>query len=229
METTNGNLTSAGLKALSLAFCITVAALSGCSNKKEGTAPETQAPAAQQTPAAEQSPAVEQAATGAQAPAVQPMQAAPAAQPAMPSDHPKIDKAADVKAQHGGSKQEKELKLSDEVKVKWKEVKLDVTDSSAKFPESVTIKVGGSANIGKNGATLKVVAFVPDYAMSDNNIVSRSNDLKNPAVLLELLEGGKVVVRGWVFNKFPDFNSFNSAKFKVALVQPAATAPKGQQ
>ncbi|MCR4287006.1 MAG: hypothetical protein NUW09_03215 [Deltaproteobacteria bacterium] len=223
METSNGNLTSAGLKALSLAFCITIAALSGCSNKKEGTAPETQAPAAQLAPAPEQ------AATGAQAPAGQPMTGAPAAQPAMPSDHPKIDKAADVKAQHGGSKQEKELKLSDEVKVKWKEVKLDVTDSSAKSPESVTIKVGGSVNIGKNGATLKVVAFVPDYAMSDNNIVSRSNDLKNPAVLLELLEGGKVVVRGWVFNKFPDFNSFNSAKFKVALVQPAAAEPKAQQ
>ena len=64
METTNGNLTSAGLKALSLAFCITVAALSGCSNKKEGTAPETQ-----QAPAAVQAPAPEQAATGPQAPA----------------------------------------------------------------------------------------------------------------------------------------------------------------
>ncbi|MEK7680282.1 MAG: hypothetical protein AAB356_08825 [Deltaproteobacteria bacterium] len=220
METRDGNLTSAGLKALSLAFCITIAALSGCSNKKEGAAPETQAPAAQQAPGPEQA---------AQAPLTMPMQAAPTGQPAMPSDHPKLDKAADVKAQHGGSKQEKELKLSDEVRVKWKEVKLDVTDSSAKSLESVTIKVGGSVNIGKNGATLKVVAFVPDYAMSDNNIVSRSNDLKNPAVLLELLEGNKVVVRGWVFNKFPDFNSFNSAKFKVALVQPAAAEPKAQK
>lgn len=217
METRDGNLTSAGLKVLSLAFCITAAALSGCSNKKEAAAPQTQAPAP------------EQASTGVQAPAALPMQAAPTGQPAMPSDHPKIDKAAPVKAQHGGSKQEKELKLSDEVKAKWKEVKLDVTDSSAKSPESVAVKVGGSVNIGKNGALLKVVAFVPDYAMSDNNIVSRSNDLRNPAVLLELLEGGKVVARGWVFNKFPDFNSFNSAKFKVALVQPAAQAQKGQQ
>lgn len=197
METRDGQIASAGLKALSVAFCITIAALSGCSNKKEGATTETRSPAAQQAPATE--------------PAAMPLQAAP------------------VKAQHGGSKQEKELKLSDEVKTKWKEVKLDVTDSSAKSLESVTVKVGGSVHIGKNGATLKVAAFVPDYAMSDNNIVSRSNDLKNPAVLLELLEGGKVAVRGWVFNKFPDFNSFNSAKFKVALAQPAATEPKGQK
>ena len=53
-----------------------------------------------------------------------------------------------------------------------------------------------------------VKAYVPDYALSEDAIVSRSNEPNNPAVQVDLLEGDKVVSSGWIFEKLPGFNSY---------------------
>jgi len=78
----------------------------------------------------------------------------------------------------------------------------------------------------KEGVKLKVDALVPDYAIAENTIESRSNEARNPAVLLELVEGDKTIAKGWVFRDFPEFNSYNDGKFTVKLLVPAPAQAK---
>jgi hypothetical protein len=129
------------------------------------------------------------------------------------------------KVQHANIKTQKTVSLSDEVKAKWKEVKLELVDNASGAKETVTIKVGGDVKL-KEGVKLKVDALVPDYAIAENTIESRSNEARNPAVLLELVEGDKTVAKGWVFRDFPEFNSYNDGKFTVKLLVPAPAQAK---
>ncbi|MFQ5466317.1 MAG: hypothetical protein ACE5EI_10350 [Thermodesulfobacteriota bacterium] len=142
----------------------------------------------------------------------------------LPEGHAQIDKFAEdiQKMSHSNIKTSKELSLSDEVKAKWKDVTLDITDFASRQTASVKFEVGSTVKLNDEGARLHVVAFVPDYAIVEDRIESRSNEPVNPAVLIELLDGDKVVTRGWVFRDFPDFNSFNDQRFGVALAAPAA-------
>lgn len=142
-----------------------------------------------------------------------------------PAGHPKVaegDQTAQQSPQvaHSNIKTQKEVRLSDEVKAKWKEVKVEVTDASSKSKETMTLKVGAVTPIKKEGYKIKVVAFVPDYAIAENRIESRSNEPKNPAVLVELVSGDKPVARGWVFKDYPEFNSYNDASVQMKLIAP---------
>ncbi len=205
-------------------------AMAGCAKEekkaeapKEGTAMQAPAEQPQTQMQTAQPPAVAQ----------------PAEEQALPKGHPPLDKAA----QNGADKQQarkdtvppamppgpshaniksgqKEVRLTDAIKAKYNEVKIDVTDGSSNSTESFTIKVGSSASLKAKGFKLKVEAFVPDYSISGNFIESRSDTLRNPAVLVELVSGDKGVAKGWIFKNFTDFNSYNDARFKVKLVGP---------
>ena len=115
----------------------------------------------------------------------------------------------------------KAVKISDEVKAKWNEVEIEVVDSSSKATSTLKISVGEKAAVKDTGFSFKVEAFAPDYAMFDDHIGSRTADLRNPAVLVELFEGDKSIARGWVFQLFRNFNSYKHERFEVALKSPA--------
>ena len=115
----------------------------------------------------------------------------------------------------------KAVKISDEVKAKWNEVEIEVVDSSSKATSTLKISVGEKAAVKGTGFSFKVEAFAPDYAMFDDYIGSRTADLRNPAVLVELFEGDKSIARGWVFQLFRNFNSYKHDRFEVALKSPA--------
>lgn len=160
--------------------------------------------------------------TGAQAPA-------PAAQTEMPAGHSAPDAGQAANAgmpEHTGMKSQKVVKLSKEVLAKWNEVQLEITDGASKKKDKVTVKVGASAALKNPAFKLKVEAFVPDYMITEDSIVSRTNEADNPAVLVALLEGDKVVAKGWVFMSLPDFNSYTDQRFPVALVGPSSKGKK---
>lgn len=147
---------------------------------------------------------------------------------AAPQNHPPVDQTQEdiSKVSHANIKTQKVVSLSDDVKSKWKEAKLEITDAGSNGKQVVSIKVGGDVKL-KEGVRLKVEALVPDYAIADNQIESRSNEARNPAVLVELIENDKSVAKGWVFRDFPEFNSYTDARFPIKLVLPApATAKK---
>ena len=155
-------------------------------------------------------------------------QAAETQQGQPPAGHPAVDKTAEdiTKAQHAGIKTQKEVRLSEEVRSKWKDVKIEITDLTAGKSALVDFKVGSAVQLTDDGYRLKVETFVPDYAIANNVIESRSNEPKNPAALVELLKGDKSVVRGWIFKDFPEFNSYSSDRFRLVLVSPAVEKKK---
>ncbi len=158
-------------------------------------------------------------AAGKKAPAAS---VAASAKEATPPGHPGADKAGEeiAKASHAAIKSQKEIKISDEVRKKWKEVKIKITDASSKEAASLKLKVGSSVKLTDDGYALKVEVFVPDYAIVGDHIESRSNEPKNSAALVDILKGGKVVTHGWIFKDFPEFNSYNNRRFQLVLVGP---------
>lgn len=171
--------------------CVATLSLVGCSTEKKAEEKKAEAPAA----------------------------SVPEGHP--PADHPAMDKTAEdiQKLAHSSIKTQKEVFLTDEVKAKWKEVTLELTEGASKTSQAVKVKVGESVKLNER-FRLKVDAFVPDYAIAENRIESRSNEPRNPAVLLELLEGDKAVAKGWVFKDFPEFNSYTDDRFPVKLLGP---------
>ncbi len=151
----------------------------------------------------------------------------PAGQGALPEGHPAVGTPTGdmAKVAHTNIKSQKEVVLSEDVKAKWKEVKMEITDTSSKATEVLTVKVGDTVPLKKDGFKLKIEAFVPDYSIVEDHIESRSNEAKNPAALVELLEGDKTVAKGWVFKDFPEFNSYNNERIHLTLVSPGVEKP----
>ncbi len=144
---------------------------------------------------------------------------------ALPEGHPEIEDAKDVEdlaqVSHSGIKTQKEIRLSEEIRERWKEVELEVVDSGKEGGEVYRVEVGGEVRLKEGGFVLKVEAFVPDYTIFDDHIGSRSEEPNNPAVLIELLKDGRKVARGWVFKNLPDFNSYSHDRIHVVLRTPA--------
>lgn len=164
-------------------------------------------------------------------PAPQQEAAAPAAdQAAMPEGHPAIGQPGQPMGQpgelpptdHSNIKSQKRLNIAPAVQAKWKEATIEVTDASTKKTETFTVKTGSTVELKGSGFKVKLEAVVPDYAIIGDAVESRSNDDRNPAVLVELIEKDKSVARGWVFRNFPDFNSYKDSRIQVVLVAPVA-------
>ncbi len=138
---------------------------------------------------------------------------------AMPSGHPSMPQTTDdiAKASHSLIKTSKAVKISDDVKRVWKTVTLEISDRKEKASKTVELAIGSTTQLTDDGYKVKVEIFVPDYAIVGDHIESRSNEPKNPAALIDLLKGDKVVTRGWIFAQFPEFNSFNDKRFGFVM------------
>lgn len=111
----------------------------------------------------------------------------------------------------------REVRVPDEVKAKWKTVNLKLIDKEKNKEELITVTVGREAPIKGTKFSIKVEAFLPHYTMYDTYISSKSNEPANPAVLVELLEQGKSITKGWVFTNFTAFNSYKHVRYEIAL------------
>jgi hypothetical protein len=146
----------------------------------------------------------------------------PEGHPTIPSAEPAGLEGVTDPSDHPASKTHKDVKVSDEVAAAWKGVKLGVSDATAATAEILSLDVGATVKLGESGFTLKVEAFLPDYAMFTDHIGSRSKELNNPAVLVELFEGEKSVAKGWIFKNFTQFNSYKNERFSLELVEAEA-------
>jgi len=81
-------------------------------------------------------------------------------------------------------------------------------------PFMVRVKVGGEVPL-KDGYKLRLVAFFPDLVLGKNNQpMNRSEELRNPAALLEVEKDGSPQYRSWVFAFFPEVHSVRNAPFR---------------
>jgi len=122
-----------------------------------------------------------------------------------------------------GSEVKREVKVPNEVKTKWKSVNLKVRDMEKNSEELISVNIGKETSIKGGNFAVKVEAFLPDYTIYDTYISSKSNEPVNPPVLIELLQGGKSVAKGWVFTNLTAFNSYKHNRYEVVL--PPVSSP----
>ncbi len=68
----------------------------------------------------------------------------------------------------------------------------------------VTTKVGATFPL-EDGRTAKVVAFYPDFIVTEQGPANRSQALNNPAAFLEIYNGDQREFITWTFAQFPEF------------------------
>jgi len=123
---------------------------------------------------------------------------------------------------HAKSGNPLQLDIPADVKAKWKAVELSY--SGKNFPQrKVHVSIGGEMNIDQSGLLVRVVAFVPAFQSDAGTVTSASNSPDNPAVLVQLRDKARVLSEGWVFQKYPDFNTYQSEKLKLQLLSATAT------
>ncbi len=94
---------------------------------------------------------------------------------------------------------------------------LKVKDKNTGKVEEVSLKVGQEKNLPDLGVSIRLLAFYPDFVLTQNGPTSRSDELNNPAALVEILKDGKTINRTWVFAFFPNVHQKKS-NYEVKFV-----------
>ncbi len=84
-----------------------------------------------------------------------------------------------------------------------------VRDTRTGKVRQVSLKVGQEKEISDMGVKLKLIAFYPDFVITEEGPTSRSDELRNPAALMEL-DHGNSTSRVWVFAFFPNVHQKKS-------------------
>jgi hypothetical protein len=148
-------------------------------------------------------------------PASMPPQGAPAGpgmsgMPGMPGTFP------------GEAAVEKRIVLPDDIRGAWKAVRIEVGLKERKEKKRYVVPLNSEFKVPDTGLTLKPGSFFPHFKMMPDRITSESNRQENPAVQLQVFEGGREVFHGWLFAKFPDIHPFSHDKYAVILIEGIA-------
>jgi hypothetical protein len=139
-------------------------------------------------------------------------------QPGMPAGHPPMPAQQGMPSfSHPQSGAQSTVNLAPEVKARWKSVRLAVAPKGG-TEKTDTVTVGGKLAVGGTRLTLVVLAYVPAFTSNAGVVTTSSNEPNNPAVLVQLLDGGNKVAEGWVFQNLAEFNTFRPDSVQVRLV-----------
>lgn len=115
---------------------------------------------------------------------------------------------------------EKKVVVPDGVKAGWKAVKIEIEIKEKKSKKQYTVPLNADFSVPDTPIVLKVGGFLPHFSMTADQITSASDKLENPAVKVDVIEGGKPVFEGWLFSKFPDIHPFQHEKYGVRFLEP---------
>jgi len=147
-----------------------------------------------------------------------PPKGAPGA-PGMPGMPPGAPGMPGTPHGEGAPPVEKKIVVSDEVKAAWKSVKIEVEYKEKKSKKAYTVPVNSEFKVPDSDLTLKVGPFLPNFTMAPDQITSVTGTPENPAVQVEVFQGGKEVFHGWLFAKYPAVHPFESPKYGLALLE----------
>ena len=134
----------------------------------------------------------------------------------LPAGRP-ADTTSGTDFKHAKSGKPLQLNIPAEVKAKWKVVELSYSGKNIPH-RKVQVSIGGESGIDRSGLLVRVVAFVPAFQSDAGTVTSASNSPDNPAVLVQLRDKARVLSEGWVFQKYPDFNTYQSEKLQLQLL-----------
>ncbi len=133
-------------------------------------------------------------------------------------EEPKPEGMASPHGEMATKKKESVIVVPESVKGKWKAVKIAVTDKDANKETIYTVNIGSDFAIPGSGLSIVVDTFLPHFTMDGTTLTSQSNEPKNPAAQIRIIEGGKEVFKGWLFSLYPTTHSFNHPKYGFTLV-----------
>ncbi len=116
------------------------------------------------------------------------------------------------------AKKESVVVVPNSVKGKWKAVKIAVSEKENNKETVYTVVIGSGFTIPNTNLAVKVDNFLPHFMMEGTTLTSQSNEPKNPAAQIRILEGGNEIFKGWLFSLFPTTHAFQHPKYGFTLV-----------
>ena len=115
------------------------------------------------------------------------------------------------------TKKEAVVVVPDSVKGKWKAVVIQVTDKTTNKDAQYTVPLGTTFAIPNSSLSIKVDNFLPQFMMEGTTLTSQSNEPKNPAAQVRVMEGGKEIFKGWLFTLYPTTHAFQHPRYGFSL------------
>jgi hypothetical protein len=121
-------------------------------------------------------------------------------------------------SEDGGKQRSHAVIVPAAVEETWKSVTIEVVDKQKENTTRQTVDIAGTLALADSGIELRVLHFLPDFAMDSFGMTSKSNEPENPAVKFSLTEKGEEIYCGWLFANFPDVHTLQHDRFAFKLV-----------
>lgn len=109
------------------------------------------------------------------------------------------------------------IAIPDAVKGKWKAVRLTVEDKKGQASKEYTVSLHSDFAVPDSKLIVKIGEFLPDLKIQDTTFTSDSNEPRNPAVHVIILDENKEVFNGWLFSLFPTIHPFKHDRYGITL------------
>ena len=137
----------------------------------------------------------------------------------LPASHPVVEGVPAGKTTSGHPvkpRGEPSVVVPDTVKARWKAVTIEVLVQGAEKRE-IRVVPGETVDLGKDGLSLSIGAFLPSYISNFAEVTSASDNPDNPALQVAILKDGVAVEKGWIFRDYPAFNTVVSEQVALKL------------
>lgn len=96
------------------------------------------------------------------------------------------------------------------VRISWK-------DSQTSKAGVLEVPLGVATPVPDSGLEVRADVYLPAFTMSADTITSTGTAEENPAARIAVVEGGKEIFTGWIFQRFPDVHPFQHPRFAIRL------------
>ncbi len=138
--------------------------------------------------------------------------------PQLPPGHPGMENGMPSAGMPNMPKVDRTVIVPAAVKAKWKAVKLNIEDKTAKSTKEYTVAVGSELAVPNTKMKIKVLAFLPDFRMGEKDITSASDKPNNPAAQVLVAEPGKEDQKIWLYSMHPGIHPFAHERIALTLV-----------
>ena len=104
-----------------------------------------------------------------------------------------------------------------EVRNGWKAVVLELVNKETGKQTDHVLEMDKDFLIPETQLTVRVLTFLPDFAMSREMITSRSNALENPAAKVSIHEAESKLFESWLFQNMPTLHPFKHKVYAIRL------------
>jgi cytochrome c biogenesis protein len=102
-------------------------------------------------------------------------------------------------------------------------------ENGAPKQQMLTLAPGAPAPLDAQGSAVELADFIPDYVLQGNQIASRSDEPRNPAIHLQVTRAGSPPTNAWVLAKSPELNPPNDTGITFRFVSVEMESMTGLQ